>query len=516
MSSPGGTGAPPAPPAETARDARRGVAQTATSEAQGQGMTGTVARGISWVALGKIGGQVLQFASGLVLARLLTPADYGIIASVAVVFGFTMLLFEMGLGAALVHLRDATEADFSTAFWINALGGVVFAVVLTALAPVVAAFFSQPQLLYITPILALTYTFSIGVCHRAKLDRQLKFRGIAMMDMAAAGLGLVTSIILAAAGTGPVALAIGPVVQSAALSIMLWIAVPWRPRRLFRRDSARRLWEFSGGQLGFNVVNYWGRNADNLLVGRFLGAAPLGFYNRAYNLMLLPVQQVSQVLGRVMFPALAAMQDDHLRVANAYRRALRIINVISVPALVGMAATAPGLVPLLWGPAWNDTVPLLQVLSIAGVPQCMGASVGWLYQSQGRTGLMFRAGAAFSALGVVAMVVGLHWGVMGVAVAVLAREWVTLPISLTIAGGLVGLTARRVIADNLLTIGIAAAMGAVVWFLPTVAGLDRDAGWVVGVQVVAGVATYVVLVWLLLPSTFRDIRAMRASRGRRG
>ena len=265
--------------------------------------------------------------------------------------------------------------------------------------------------------------------------------------------------------------------------------------------------------MGFNIVNYWMRNADNLLIAKFVGASALGYYNRAYNLMLLPVQQISQVLGRVMFPALSSMGDDHARVRTAYIRALLVINVLAVPVLVTMAATAPALVPFLWGSQWEKTVPLLQILAIAGVPQCMAVSGGWLYQSQGRTDLMFRMGLWTSAVGVATMAYGLKWGATGVAVAVLARSWILTPITLRVPCRLVGLPLRRLLRANLPTLAAAAFAGGAAWSAPLAVGLARTSPAALGVQLVVAGVLYVGAVWLIQRPVVEDVLDVARRRG---
>ena len=469
-------------------------------------MSRRVATGASWSAVASIGAQVIQFAGSLVLARLLTPADYGAMASVYVITGFAVLFFELGLAGAVVALRDPTEADLSTAFWINALGGVVLTGVLAAAGPLVAAIFGDPRLVGLTPLAGLTFLVGVGSIHSALLARELRFRAIAAITASSAVAGMATTIGLAASGIGVYALALGPVAMSLTNSALSWAIVPWRPRRFIVRSALSRLWSFSGGQLGFNIVDYWGRNADNFMIGRWVGAASLGFYNKAYNLMLLPVQQVATVLGRVMFPALAAMKEDRARVAEGYRRALRMINLLTVPALVGLAGTAPGLVPLLWGDQWVDAVPFLVVLSLAGVPQCLSTSVTWLYQSQNRTGRMFRMGVVTSVLGLVLMVVGLVLGgAIGVAWAIFAREWLFVVPQLHVAGSLVGLRARRVVRDGAPVLLVSAVMLAVMWVAPAVVGMDRTSPEAVLVQVVAGAAAVVVGARAVLWPTVQDV-----------
>ncbi len=449
-----------------------------------------VAGGAGWSSLGRLGSQALQFLASLVLARLIAPTEFGLVASVLVFTQFALIFFELGLGAALVQLRDLRQQDLATVFWINALGGLVFAGLLALCAPLIAGFYGEPGLRGVVLVVSLTFTLNLGVCHLALLQRAMRFKQIALAELTAAATGFAVTIALAVAGLGVYALAIGPVVQSVTMTILLWSLVRWRPHHFVVRASVVRIRRFSAGMLGFNVVNYWGRNADNLLVGRFVGAEALGFYNRAFNLMTLPVQQLSQVLGRVMFPALVAMREDKARMAAAYRRTVASINAVSVPVLVGMTAVAPALVPALWGQRWTPTVPLLMVICMAGVPQAMATSVGWIYQSQNRTTTMFAVGSVSAAAGVLAMVVGLRWGALGVAVAVLLRSWLLLLPTLHFATRLIDLRARRVVADTLPTWGLCAVMFVVVWWLPPVLGAARDGVAVLLAQVGTGALVY--------------------------
>lgn len=464
-----------------------------------------VAKSVGWSAIGRTGAQGLQFLAGLVLARLLVPADFGLLASVYVVTGFTVLLFDMGLGAALVHQRELRQKDLDTAFWLNALGGVVFVGLLAALGPLVAAFYDEPRLVYITPLAGLGFALALNVCHQALLQRGLQFKKLALIELSCALAGNVATVIAAVAGLGAMALIVGPVVQAIASTTLMWSFVKWRPKGFVRRDSARQLWRFSGGMLGFNVINYAGRNSDNLLIGRFAGAASLGLYNRAYSLMLLPLQQVSQVLGRVMFPTLAGMRDDRERLKGAYRRTIRVLTALTMPLLVGMAATSDGLVPLLWGDQWLATIPMLQVLCLAGLPQCLSSSEGWLYQSQGRTATMFKVGIGSTAVTVVAIVIGLQWGPLGVAVGVFAKMWLWQPIGFHIACATIGLKARTVFKDIFPLLTISLVMGAAVWALPMVLPARRGDAWLVGPQVALGVVLYVLLLRLLAKGVLLDL-----------
>lgn len=453
--------------------------------------TGSVTRGAGWATGGRLGAQLLQFLTGLALARLLAPADFGLLASVYVVTGLTVLLFDVGLSSALVYERDLRQEDLSSAFWVNALGGLAFIAVLVALGPAVAAFFGEPRLAYLTPLAGLPFVLSLGVAHSALLTRSMRFKELALVEVLAAVVANGVTLGSALAGLGALALVTGPAAGSVALTVALWWRCRWHPTSFIAAASVRKLWRFSGGMLGFSLVNYVGRNTDNLLVGRFIGATGLGLYNRAYNLMLLPLQQVGGGVGRVVFPALASMGDDRDRVASAYRRTLRLTTAVTAPLLVGLAATAPALVPFLWGRGWTGAVVLLQVLCLAGIPQLFSSSEGWLYQSQGRTTLMSVMGLVSTVVGVLGIVIGLQWGVVGVAVGVLVTAYLFLPVNLHVACSIIGLPAWRVYADNAVTLSLAAAMGAVVWTVPSITGEDRTSGALLALQVPLGVLLYV-------------------------
>jgi O-antigen/teichoic acid export membrane protein len=471
-------------------------------------MSRRVATNAGWSAVGRLGSQALQFAAGLALARLLLPADFGLLAGVYVVTGFTVIFFDLGLNGALVHRRELDEEMLSTAFWLNALGGVVFVALMAAVGPLVASFYGDSRLRWITPLAGLSFALSLAVVHSALLQRDLRFKRLAVAEVAAALAGNVVTIVCASAGMGPYALITGPAVQSVLRTVILWVLAPWRPRYFISLAAVRSIWSFSGGLLGFTIVNYTSRNADNLLIGRFSGAAALGYYNRAYSVMLLPLLQIGNVVGRVMFPALALISADLDRVRKAYRRVLRLMTLLTMPILVGMAACAPALVTVLWGPGWEPAAPLLQVLCLAGLPQCLFSSEGWLYQSQGRTRLMFGMGVASSAAFLVGIVAGIHWGPLGVAVGILVVSYVFLPINLTVACSTIGLRVGAIYRDNAATFGLSVLMGGVVWSIPLLTGTARPTAWLLPLQVGTGLILYGVSTFAFQRDLLRELVAV--------
>lgn len=471
-------------------------------------LTASVTAGAAWVTTGRLTTQALQFLTGIALARILTPSDFGLLASVYVVSNFAAVFFTFGLGNALIHRTAPTEQDRSTVFWVTVISGAAFAGLMWAVAPTAARFFDMPGLVTLFPITGLTVILTWGVVHRAELQRQMRLRAVALADLTASAIGLGTMIALALLGAGPVSLAVGPVTTAGLASVFVTVLVRWRPRHFISRTSIRDLWGFSGGVLGFNFVNYWTTNTDNLLIGRVLGAAPLGLYNRAFNLMLLPVNQITGALGNVLFPALASIKNDLPRAGAGYLRTVRLITFVTAPVLVGMAAASAALVPFLWGNAWLGVVPMLQALSLAGVAQCVSVSTGWALQSQGRTKLMFGVGVVTGVFRVSGMVAGLSWGATGVAWGVTIASLVAAPIELAVVGRVLklrGTASLHAVASNL---SLAAVMGVLVWFLPPSIGLERSAASALAAQIGVGATIYVVGARFATRGAYQELRGI--------
>jgi PST family polysaccharide transporter len=221
--------------------------------------------------------------------------------------------------------------------------------------------------------------------------------------------------------------------------------------------------------------------------------------------MLLPVSQVTYTVGRVMFPALAAVREDLDRLRRGYRRAARIVSFLTAPSLIGLAAVAPTLIPLLWGPAWEPSVPLLQILCLSGVPQCLIGTTEWLFQAIGKTTAFFRVGVVGAVVTLAAFAIGLQWGVTGVATAWLVRSWLLLPYTMRVASNLIGLRGRTVIADSTSSWVAAGLMGACVYGLAQWSVLQTLGDGILVLQVVCGAVLYLGFVHLIDRDLPRDV-----------
>jgi O-antigen/teichoic acid export membrane protein len=413
---------------------------------QGPGSLGAGVRsGAKWMLGARVGAQFLQFVGVLVTARLLVPTDYGKMAVVYPIIGFAVIFTNLGLNSSIIHIDHLSERVLATAFWINALSGLALTVLVAGLSFPLAALFDEPLLVPLICLASIDFVIQVAVVHNALLERTLHFRDIAVIETLGA-IGMFTTMaVTAALGFGPYALVLGPLVDSA-ITVTLRIGrVRWLPKHGIDRESAHELWSHAKGVTGFNVVVFWARNADNLLLAGVSSQAALGNYNRAYNLMRLPVDQTLAMMSRVLYPALARLRHDPKRLAEAWLRALSVAVVITAPAALLLAVSAPAAVHVLLGPRWNGMVPILELLSLSALPQIMIATAPGVLRATGNTTLLFRSGLALAGMSVVAMLIGLPWGTRGVATALLVKFSLDVPWVLFMCARKAGVSLPRVV-----------------------------------------------------------------------
>jgi PST family polysaccharide transporter len=358
----------------------------------------------------------LSTATTVVLARLLTPQDYGLIGMVAVVTGFVAMFKDLGLSAATVQREEINAEQISTLFWINLALSVAVMIVTAALSPLVAWFYGEPRVLLIMLVYAIGFLFGgAAVQHAALLNRQMRFTDLMVIEIASLLIGIVTAILLAWYGLHYWALVASQLAQGLSYTIGAWIACDWRPGWPSRVAGVGSMLSFGKNLTGFTIVNYFARNLDNMLIGKFWGSQQLGFYAKAYQLLLLPIDQINSPIAAVAIPALSRLTDDPDRYRQAYIRLLEKVAILTIPGVAFMIGTADWLVRIVLGPQWADASLIFALLGIAGLIQPTANTAGWLFISQGRTKHMFQWGMLGSGIIIASILIGLPWGAIGVA-----------------------------------------------------------------------------------------------------
>ena len=419
---------------------------------------------------------VLQVGSTMVLARMLTPDDYGIFGMALVVTGLLGLFNDLGLSMATIQRKEITHEQVSTLFWVNAGLGLLIALLAVALAPAVAWFFDDPR---ITPVIAaLAFAFLLGglaVQHQALLRRQMRFGRIALLETASLAVGITVGIGCAWRGFGYwslVGMQLATVVTTVVFSWTLCRWVPGRPRR---GAEVRSLVGFGAHMMGFNTVNYLGKSVDNLLLGWRWGAASVGFYSNARRLMQLPVTQLNTPVTQVAVPALSRIADQPARYRAAYLRFVDKILLVALPGVAFLIASSDWLVAVLLGPQWGESARIFAILGAAALVEPLMSTAGWLFISQGRGRELMHLGITDACVRFGLVAAALPWGATGVAVAVAARLLVISPLICLLAGRHSPVAAKDIVRPAIAPAAVAVAVFAAVALLRP--ALDGAAAW---------------------------------------
>ncbi|WP_251961521.1 MOP flippase family protein [Salinibacter ruber] len=453
--------------------------------------------GLSWSVVGKVGNQIVTVGLSIVLARLLSPEAFGLIGMVMVFTGFAGLFQDLGLGAALVQHQDVTEDHLSSIFWLNVGAGLLLTIAFIGAAPWIAAFYNEPMLVPIASVVAVNFAIGAwGSVHQTIFQKKIDFRSITLVNIGRVVVSGGIGVFLAFTGYGVWSLVVKSVVATVVGTVGFWIISPWTPSFRFSIAAVKELVGFSLNLLGEKTLNYWVRKTDDLLIGKMVGSDALGLYTKAYGLMLMPLRQISSVISRVMFPSLSTIQDDADRVKKVYMRATRSIALVTFPMMLGLLATSKSAVIAVFGSQWAGMIPILRVFCILGLVQSIGTLIGNLFLSQGRSDLMLRVSLVVKAWMIGAIIFGIQWGVMGVAVCYTIASLTALYPETRYGGGLVGLTFGELIYDLGGIFACAAVMGGAVFAL----GLALPSEWPHWLQLLTQVPAGVVVYWALVHS----------------
>jgi len=358
----------------------------------------------------------LRIGSLMVLARLLDPKDFGLVGMVTAFTGVLNLFRDFGLSAATVQRVDVTDEQISTLFWINILVGVILALSLTALAPVVVGFYHEPHLLWVTIVLSTAFLFNAaGVQHSALLQRQMRFTALATIEI----ISLITStsigISMAVAGFGYWALVATAVSVPLVGTLCLWQTTGWIPGKPRLQSGLHSLMRFGGTLTLISVVMYIAYNLEKVLLGRFWGANAVGIYGRAFQLINMPTENLNSSVGEVAFSALSRVQNDPGRFRNYFLKGYSLVLALTIPMTIAVCLFAHDLIFVLLGPKWKDAAEILRLLAPTILIFALINPIGWLIFSLGMVGRSLKATLVFAPLVICGYIMGLPYGPKGVA-----------------------------------------------------------------------------------------------------
>ncbi len=362
---------------------------------------------------------LLFFGTTVVLARKLTPSDFGLFAIAFAFTGFLEIAKDGGLVVPVVQSDTLDAAQLNSLFWLNAATGLALTLLSTALAPLAARFYHEPRLTSAIPILALTFLAGgLSTQHRALLRRHSRFTVLAICETSALAIACTVSVTSALQGNGYWSLVWLYVTWETLLTLFTFSVSGWRPGLPGGAENLRPLLHFGGMMMAFDLLGYLNLKFDNLVVAWYLGPAALGFYERAYQFLLLPINQVGLPVSGIAHSELSRARHDHPHYREIFDRLLLVTTSLGMPLTAFLFADAPTIVPLVLGPQWLPSVPIFRALAPAAILMTVTVCMGWIFLSLARGARQLRWGVLNSAVTVAAYFIGVRWGAVGVATAV--------------------------------------------------------------------------------------------------
>ena len=359
----------------------------------------------------------IHMASVVVLARLLTPNDYGIVTMVTAVIGFIELFRELGLSSATVRTRGITHDQVSNLFWINAGMGAAITLIIAASGPVVAWFYHKPQLVAVAVSLSLTSVISsLGTQHGALINRDMRFATLAVIRISAMLAAFLAALLVALAGGTYWALVANNLVLALWNTAGVWMASGFLPGRYKKNVGVRPLIRFGAHVAGSDILTYAQRNTDNVLIGRAWGAGQLGLYNKAYSLLMLPITNLRYPLTRVVYPALSRLQDEPAAFRAYFTKYCALLSFVTMPVVAFLFASSAHVIRLFLGPRWMGASQLFSILAIVSFIQAPAGLKGTVQTALGRGRRLLRLSFISTVTAIASFVIGLPWGARGVAI----------------------------------------------------------------------------------------------------
>jgi O-antigen/teichoic acid export membrane protein len=474
---------------------------TATAPAlSGSGLAQKTAQGFVWLAAGRLCTVSFSLTLGVLMARILTPADFGLFGMATICLALVNLLSDFGLSAAVVQKQNASADELSSIFWFNAALSTAIAAGMALVSPLVANVYRQPALAPVLQVLSLSIVLNgLGNMQRGLCQRSLEFGTLTRVSVGSALFAGISGVAAAGAGAGVWALVIQSLFASACQTSALWFLSHWRPLMHCQWSELRSLWRFSANLLGFQLLNYFSRNADNALIGWWLGPAQLGYYNLAYTLMRYPIDHLTSIAQQALFPSFARLQNEAAGLSAAYTASCRYLAFAIMPTMAGLAVVSGDLVVFLYGEKWADAARVVTILSVVACFQPFVSLIGVVFVARGFTGWFFRWSLVVSPVMVLAFAAGLRGGITGVALSYLIAQVLTTAI-----GGPLLLRKAEVNGRDLWrAVSIPAAatagmVGVVLTFRHFLISADmRSVSGNLGWSVVAGLGAYSLILFLL-------------------
>lgn len=422
--------------------------------------------GVVWSALERFSLQGVQFLINIIMARLLLPSDYGLIAMLAIFLQISQTFVDSGFTNALIQRKDRTEVDFSTVFYFNIIIAIVFYLILFLSAPWIAYFYEMPALVLVTRVIALNLIISaFSAVHKTKLTISIDFKTQSKVSLMAAIISGGIGIWIAYAGWGVWALIFQSLLNTLLVTFFFYCFLPWVPLKKFSISSFRRLFSFGSKLLIAGMINTVYRNLYAIVIGKKFSAKYVGYFTNAEQFAKFPSSNLNGIISRVIFPVLSSIQEDDFRLAQVYRKYIRLTSYIIFPLMVGLAALAPAIVKLLLTDKWAAVIVLLQILCFDWMFDHLSAINLNLLYVKGRSDLSLRLEVIKKTIATIILFLSIYGGLIGICLGRVLYSLIATYLNTRYTKRLIGLSFKDQVYDIFPSLLLALFMGVCVYLI---------------------------------------------------
>jgi len=468
----------------------------------------TVKKNVKWVALSQASKVILQLLSLTILTRLITPDQYGIMAMAMVVTNFALIFRDLGTSSAIIQRKKLTPEIVSSVFWLNMFMGTGICLLLIIISPYISSLFKQGLLDVILIILSLSFPISsLGAVHQALLERESKFKLIAAIEISSSTLGLVIAVASAYIGAGVYSLVFQTLTSCVISTSAYWLFNDFRPKFAISKNDLKSLISFSGNLTLFNLINYFSRNVDSIIIGRKFSAIVLGSYSLSYRIMLFPIQSLSIVAARSLYPVMSKNQDDLGEIKNLFFKTLTVIASVTAPMMFGLVVIRESFVNVVFGNQWEIVPSLILWMAPIGFIQSLLSVTGSVMVAQGKTALQMYLGLLSSVLSVSAFIIGAWFSIYMLAKLYLLANVISGLISLYVCTRSIKASFYELITNISAPLISAMCMAGIVFYIQNAVSVKYYLGDYTSVvlYVSIGFIVYVLVYRFLFSQTFEKV-----------
>jgi len=462
-----------------------------------------VKHAVIWSALDILFRQIIAFVVSVILARLLTPEDYGTIALLTLFTGIAVLFVDSGFSAALIQRDNITNVDESTVFWFNITMAFFMMLLLIVISPFLSNFFEVQVLIPLSILMGCNiFLGSLGGIHRTLLSKKLDFKTQTIITSLSISISGVVAVYMASANYGVWSLAAYIVINTLVATILLWVLYPWRPTIVFSISSFKSLYGYSFYIFADSFLQVMYQKGYTVLIGKIFGVSPLGHYQRAESTKVLISEQLTRIVSRVTFPVYSNINQKPEKLLKVFRLSIRSLMLISAPSLIGLSVISDQFIPIIFGEQWTPAVPILQVICFAGIFLPINSANVNLLKAQGRADLVFRIGIIKKVIGIVILVTGSFWGVMGVAWATVLHSIYSLLINAHYTEKNLNYSLFKQLSDCFPSLILSVVMSSLIIIVKLFFDLEGVVGLLISIMI--GVLSYLLLNIILRVSAFTE------------